>query len=60
MLGLLTFAGVIFIDVLQGMLIGLVSAILVMVYRSSRPHLSRLGKAPDESGAYRDMGRHPE
>lgn len=59
-LGLLTFAGVIFIDVLPGMLIGLVSAILVMVYRSSRPHLSRLGKEPDASGAYRDMGRHPE
>jgi SulP family sulfate permease len=59
-LGLLTVAGVIFIDVLQGMLIGLVSAILVMVYRSSRPHLSRLGKSLDETGAYSDMGRHPE
>lgn len=59
-LGLLTFAGVIFIDVLPGMLIGLVSSILIMIYRSSRPHLSRLGKSPDEPGAYRDMGRHPE
>ncbi len=59
-LGLLTFAGVIFIDVLQGMLIGLVSAILVMVYRSSRPHVSRLGKAPEAAGAYSDMVRHPE
>ncbi len=59
-LGLLTFAGVIFIDVLQGMLIGLVSAVLVMIFRSSRPHVSRLGKAPGETGAYSDMIRHPE
>lgn len=59
-LGLLTFLGVIFIDVLQGMLVGLVSAILVMVYRSSRPHLSRLGKVPGDTGAYSDIGRHPE
>jgi sulfate permease, SulP family len=59
-LGLLTFAGVIFIDVLQGMLIGLVSAILVMILRSSRPHVSRLGKSPDAAGRYSDIGRHPE
>jgi sulfate permease, SulP family len=59
-LGLLTFAGVIFIDVLEGMLIGLVSAILVMVFRSSRPHVSRLGKTPGVAGGYSDMGRHPE
>ena len=44
-LGLLTFAGVILIDVLQGMLIGLVSALLVIIYRSSRPHLSALGES---------------
>ncbi len=59
-LGLLTFAGVIFIDVLQGMLIGLVSALLVIIYRSSRAHVSRLGKVPDDPGAYSDMARHPE
>jgi high affinity sulfate transporter 1 len=58
-LGLLTFAGVIFIDVLQGMLLGLISAILVIIFRSSRPHLSRLGKM-QESGAYSDLTRHPE
>jgi MFS superfamily sulfate permease-like transporter len=58
-LGLLTFAGVIFIDVLQGMLLGLISAILVIIFRSSRPHLSRLGKM-HEFGAYSDLTRHPE
>ena len=59
-LGLLTFAGVIFIGVLEGMLVGLVSALLLIVYRSSRAHLSHLGKVPDEPGAYSDMTRHPE
>jgi sulfate permease, SulP family len=59
-LGLLAFAGVIFIDVLQGMLIGLGGALLVIVLRSSRVHLSRLGKVPDDPGAYSDIIRHPE
>ena len=59
-LGLLTFAGVIFIGVLQGMLVGLVSALLLVLYRSSRAHLSLLGKVPDDEGAYSDITRHPE
>ena len=44
-LGLLTFAGVIFIDVLQGMLIGLVSALLLILYRSSRAASVTLGES---------------
>jgi len=59
-LGLATFAGVILIGVLQGMLIGLFSAVLLMVYRSSRPHLSELGRLPDVTGAYVDLERRPE
>ena len=59
-LGLLTFAGVILIGVLEGMLIGLVSALLLVLYRSSRAHLSRLGKAPEVAGAYSAIARHPE
>ncbi len=58
-LGVLTFAGVILIDVLPGMLIGLVSALLIIIYRSSRPHLSRLGRMPDQAGAFGDVTRHP-
>ncbi len=49
-----------FIDVLQGMVIGLVASLLFVVYRSSRPHLSSLGRVPGTSGAYSDLGRHPE
>jgi high affinity sulfate transporter 1 len=59
-LGALTFAGVILVDVLEGMLLGLILSILLMIYRSSRPHLSRLGRVPNVPGAYSDLGRHPE
>jgi len=59
-LGAITFWGVILIDVLQGMIIGLVSALLLVIYQSSRPHIASLGHVPDIRGAYSDMARHPE
>ena len=59
-LGVLTFAGVILIDVLQGMLLGLICSLLFFIYKSIRPHLSQLGRAPGGGGAWADVGRHPE
>ncbi len=59
-LGLLTLAGVLFIDVLQGMIIGLVASILLVIYQSSRPHVASLGRVPGIPGAYSDLNRHPE
>ena len=59
-LGVLTFVGVLTVGVLQGMLIGLVGALLAIILRSSRPHLSRLGRVPNIPGAYSDMIQHPE
>jgi high affinity sulfate transporter 1 len=59
-LGWIAFAGVVLYDVLAGMLIGLVASTLLMVYRSSRPHLSVLGRAPGIAGKYQDIERHPE
>ncbi|MFZ0529817.1 MAG: STAS domain-containing protein, partial [Propionicimonas sp.] len=58
--GLLAMLGVVFIDVLQGMIIGLVSSLLFVVYRSSRPHLAVLGAVPDLPGAYSELANHPE
>ena len=58
--GVLAFAGVVLIDVLQGMIIGLVASMLFVVYRSSRPHVSSLGRAPGLPGVYTDLVRHPE
>jgi high affinity sulfate transporter 1 len=58
--GVLALAGVLFIDVLQGMMIGLLASLAFVVYRSSRPHLSSLGRVPGVPGAYADLERHPE
>jgi SulP family sulfate permease len=58
--GVLALAGVLFIDVLEGMMIGLLASLAFVVYRSSRPHLSSLGRVPGVAGAYSDLARHPE
>jgi MFS superfamily sulfate permease-like transporter len=59
-LAVLTLAGVLFVDVLEGMVIGLLASLLLVVYHSSRPHIARLGRIPGIPGAYFDMKRHPE
>ena len=58
--GLLAFLGVLLIDVLEGMVIGLVSSLVYIVYRSSRPHLAPVGRVPGLPGVYSDLERHPE
>ena len=52
--------GVLFIDVLEGMIIGVVASLVFVVYKSSRPHVSSLGRVPGVPGAYSDLTRHPE
>jgi high affinity sulfate transporter 1 len=59
-LGVIALLGVLFIDVLQGMIIGLVASLLLMVYNSSRPHVASLGRVPGIPGVYSDLNRHPE
>jgi len=59
-LGAITFLGVILVDVLVGMVIGVTCAIAMEAYRSSRPHLATLGSLPGLPGAYVDLGRHPD
>ena len=58
--GVLALAGVLLIDVLQGMVIGLVASLLFVVYKTSRPHIASLGRVPGVPGAYSDLNRHPE
>jgi MFS superfamily sulfate permease-like transporter len=58
--GVLAFAGVIFIDVLEGMIIGLLASLVFVIYKTSRPHVASLGRIPGEPGGYSDLGRHPE
>jgi SulP family sulfate permease len=59
-LGMLALTGVLLIDVLEGMIIGVVASLVFVVYRSSRPHVSSLGRVPGVPGAYSDLSRHPE
>ena len=59
-LAVITLLGVLFIDVLQGMIIGLLASLALIVYRSSRPHIASLGHVPGIPGAYSDLNRHPE
>jgi MFS superfamily sulfate permease-like transporter len=56
----LALAGVLLIDVLEGMIIGLVASLLFVVYRSSRPHIASLARVPGVPGAYTDLAQHPE
>jgi sulfate permease, SulP family len=58
-LGVLTLAGVIVLDVLPGLIIGVVFCILLVVYRASRIPISELGADPTVPGAYVDLNRHP-
>jgi MFS superfamily sulfate permease-like transporter len=58
--GLGTLAGVITIDVLPGLVIGVASMLLLVVYHASRPHISILGRVPGVPDAYGDIGRHPD
>jgi MFS superfamily sulfate permease-like transporter len=59
-LGMITLAGVITLDVLPGLLIGVVLSLLVLAYRVSRPAFSVLGASPDVPGAYEDLARHAD
>ena len=51
-LGVITLLGVLLIDVLQGMIIGLLASLLLIVYKSSRPHVAALGRVPGNQGVY--------
>jgi MFS superfamily sulfate permease-like transporter len=58
--GVLALAGVLLIDVLEGMIIGVVASLVFVIYKTSRPHVSSLGRVPGVPGAYSDLTRHPE
>jgi high affinity sulfate transporter 1 len=59
-LGIATLAGVTLIDVLPGLLIGVLAMLLLVIYNASRPHLGVLGAVPGAPGAYGDVERHPD
>jgi sulfate permease, SulP family len=50
--------GVLVFDTLPGLFIGIFVSLLLLIYRSSRPHVARLAR--DTSGAWLDIERHPD
>ena len=58
--GVLALAGVLLIDVLEGMIIGVVASLVFVVYKTSKPHVASLGRIPGVPGAYSDLNRHPD
>jgi MFS superfamily sulfate permease-like transporter len=49
--------GILFFSIIQGIVIGVVLSLLLLVWHASRPALRRLGKEPDSS-TYLDTARH--
>ena len=52
--------GVLLFDTLPGLVIGIVVSLLLLLYRSSRPHVAELGHVAGTAGQYADLERHPE
>jgi sulfate permease, SulP family len=53
-------AGVLVLDTLPGLFIGVTVSLLLLLYRASRPHVAVLGQVPGTPGQYGDVARHPE
>jgi anti-anti-sigma factor len=51
--------GVLVFDTLPGLFIGIAMSLLLLIYRSSRPHVAVLGRAPG-SGQWTDTEHNPE
>ena len=59
-MGMLALLGVLVLDVLPGLAIAVLFSLIYVIYKSSRPHVSVLGRVPGSPGAYTDIQRHPE
>jgi anti-anti-sigma factor len=51
--------GVLLFDTLPGLFIGIGVSLVLLIYRSARPHIARLGEAPGSVGQFNDLDRHP-
>ena len=52
--------GVLIFDTLPGLFIGIGVALLLLLYRTSRPHVAVLGRVPGTPDQYGDISRHPQ
>ena len=59
-MGILALAGVLLIDVLEGLVIAMLASLLLVVYRSSRPTVTALGRMPGSEDLFAAMVRNPD
>ena len=52
--------GVLVFDTLPGLFIGIGVSLLLMIYRTSRPHVAVLGRVPGTASQFGDVERHAE
>ena len=57
---LATFTSTLFIGMVEGIAIGVLLAIAVLVFKQTRPHYTELGRIKDLQGVYRNTRRFPE
>ena len=62
MLAIAAFLGVVLIDILQGIIIGVVLSLVALIYRASFPEGSELGRVETDDGLYEFLSveTHPE
>ena len=56
------FLGVILIDILQGIIVGIILSLLALIYRASFPQGTEIGRVEDDEGNYEFVGvdAHPD
>jgi high affinity sulfate transporter 1 len=61
-LAIAAFLGVILIDILQGIMIGIILSLVALIYRASFPEGAELGRVEDEEGNYEfvDVANYPD
>ena len=61
-LAIAAFLGVILIDILQGIMIGIILSLVALIYRASFPEGAELGRMEDEEGNYEfvDVANYPD
>jgi high affinity sulfate transporter 1 len=57
---LVTLFGVLVLDTLPGLALGVVVSLLLLLYRVSRPNVAELGLVPGTTAQFGDIDRHPE
>ena len=56
---MLTFVATLSLGIEEGILVGVIVSLIVVIHRTSRPHTATMGRLP-ETNTFRNLQRHPE